>query len=69
MKNSLFFDSYHSDLIAEIDSFTKTHEEFLENSDSSSHAIEIVKLLGSIGLLKLTVPATYGGKFEKLDSR
>jgi len=71
MDNQFFFDSHHQELQEKLATFTSEHSNLLdiEQEDEDQHALDTIKALAKAELLKLVVPASFGGRFETPDVR
>ncbi|MBK7995950.1 MAG: acyl-CoA dehydrogenase family protein [Blastocatellia bacterium] len=71
MDNQFFFAEHHEKLQERLTNFINQHRASLdlEREDEDQHAKEIICQLADAGLLKLVVPASFGGEFEPPDVR
>jgi acyl-CoA dehydrogenase len=71
IENRFFFEKQHSDIREQLIAFRTAHKDKLEEEreDEEAHSLEVVRELGTAKLLELVVPASHGGRFEKLDVR
>jgi acyl-CoA dehydrogenase len=65
-----FFTHEHRRLAAELDAFVEAHIAHLpHDADVDATCRTLVRMLGDAGVLRLAVPAPYGGAGERLDVR
>lgn len=71
MDNQFFFADHHEKLHEKLTSFINQHRASLdlEREDEDQHAKEIICQLAEADLLKLVVPASFGGEFDPPDVR
>ena len=66
-----FFTDAHRELADELEAFVRTEIEPLPHDEADVDAAcrDLVRRLGTAGVLRLCVPAPYGGAYERLDVR
>jgi acyl-CoA dehydrogenase len=64
-----FFAPEHADLAHRIDAFGADHARTIDHTDTDAACRRWVAALGEAGLLRLCVPAAFGGASEQIESR
>lgn len=64
-----FFNEAHRELARDLTSWCAEHLSEHEPEDVDAHCRDLVAQLGAAGWLRYCVPASFGGRFERLDAR